>query len=612
MSEFRSGLSESGSGPVNYLGGELSTDDISVFGDVPGQTMGEQFYHPDDHYFQLSDDHLKAQAQINLVRGLDSSTFQPPRSDAPKRVQELGDDARPDAIDYHATPTGSRFHMDTQSRVKAVMSAYAGGKSVMVLMDMLYKMQQQAPDAYGVRRSRWCIVRATYGQLRTTVLKTIYDWIPPQWCKIKQASPMEGYIHLNLADGTRVEAELILMALDRPDHTRNLQSFELTGAWINEAVEIANENILPDVFGRTGRYPKKQDAPLTWRGVLLDYNPPTRGSWLHKKFERNKPDSYALYRVPSPVLVVPDPTDPNDVNKVTFVPNPKAENVRNLQDGYGYYLEMAEAYRGNWPAITRFVIGDYPTSIGKTPVFPLFNEREHVRTGLTEQRGSVLVASFDFGLYNACTFGQFYDGRVQVLREFEDPDASLFDFVETKLLEEINTRYRGFELIATGDPSGGGRSAQNREKFGYIKILKSYGFKFVNCPTNAFAPRRDAVNWLLRRRDGFLIDSGCERLIQGMAGEYSWKTDARGGRADEADKNQFSHLADTLQYMALYFRHKGKVFSETDGNAYENLQRSDGWQKQEAGMTGAQAIQQLQGGYPARPRNRARSAGLPK
>ena len=486
-----------------------------------------------------------------------------PSSLIQRQADAVDEEVDPHSVTYHSTPTGTKFHMDAESRVKAVMSAYGGGKSVMVLFEMLFKMQQQAPDRLKRRRSRWVVVRATYSQLKTTVLETWQDWMPPNICRLKSAPPMEALINMDLDDGTRVEAQVYFLALDRPDQMRILQGLELTGGWINEAVEISDENVLKNVLGRCGRFPKKIDSPITWSGVLLDYNPPVRGTWLWKLFERQKPGGYTLYKMPPPIFAIPDPDYPNDVEKIRFEPNPAAENIENLDEGYDYYLKQAEDLRYDWPLLTRRVLGDYPVSQGGNPVFPMFNPSRHVRSVVDSNPGSLLVIGMDFGLYGSGVFCQYVDGEVRVLDSYEEPDSSLFDVIDNVIRPKVRSRFTNYQVVVTGDPAGGQRSSVTPEKLSSIKLLRQAGFKFIDCKSNAFRMRRDAVNWMLRRHDGFVIDERNERLIQALAGEYAWRNNINGQRAEEPDKTKgFDHIVDALQYAAMYFRHGGATYVE--------------------------------------------------
>jgi len=183
-------------------------------------------------------------------------------------------------IVYTAERTAAKFHLDSTSQVKALMSAVGCGKSVACVMELVRLCQQQPPAADGVRYSRWVIARSSYSQLRSTTIKTFQEWVPPDICRIVYSSPIRGELRMTLPDGTSVEGDLLFMSLDGPEQVSNLLSLELTGAWINEAAEIRNENILNDVYQRCGRFPPPKLAPIEWSGVIMDYNPPPQGSWL--------------------------------------------------------------------------------------------------------------------------------------------------------------------------------------------------------------------------------------------------------------------------------------------------------------------------------------------
>ncbi|KAG0905303.1 hypothetical protein G6F32_017184 [Rhizopus arrhizus] len=50
--------------------------------------------------------------------------------------------------------------------------------------------------------------------------------------------PPTHYLSFDLDDGTSVEAELVFIALDRPEHERKLRGLQLTFAWLTEVKEL--------------------------------------------------------------------------------------------------------------------------------------------------------------------------------------------------------------------------------------------------------------------------------------------------------------------------------------------------------------------------------------
>lgn len=498
----------------------------------------------------------------------------------PSRVREAQEraavDEAPDKLVYRATPTGALFHMDRISRVKALTGPVGTGKSVILWHDLVTKAAMQAPDKWGVRRTKWGIIRATYSQLRMSTIETVLMWAD-EHLEMVYNPQIKGTLRLSLGDGTQVEAILHFAAIDRPDQIANLLGLELTGAWINEVADIRDTKLITKVLTRCGRFPPKNAAPITWHGVIVDYNPPVLGSPLYQMFETQRPANWALYKMPPALLVVPDPDAPDDTSKATFIPNPEAENIQNLDLGYQYYLDIAESNRYDWPLIQRFVLGQYPATGGGLPVFPSFKFTQHVAEGLKPSRASKLIVSFDFGIYNAAVLGQYVDGQVRVIREFEAPDSSLFDFVENVVTPTLRSDFPGYDVVATGDPAGGQRSALNPDLANSIKVLQNAGFTFIRCPTNTFRARRDAVNWLLQRTDGFKVDKSCEHLVQALGGAYRWKTSLNNEPLEEPVKDKHSHIVDALQYLALYFRKGGELYSGLEAGDEFSIQQSGAW-----------------------------------
>ena len=67
-------------------------------------------------------------------------------------------------------------------------------------------------------------------------------------------SPPEHHLNFKLKDGTTVDAELIFLALDRPNCVKKLRGAQLTFAWLNEVKEL-DKSIFDMAYARCGRYP---------------------------------------------------------------------------------------------------------------------------------------------------------------------------------------------------------------------------------------------------------------------------------------------------------------------------------------------------------------------
>ena len=127
---------------------------------------------------------------------------------------------------YHAEPTLARFHA-SDAFFRGVRGPLGSGKSVGCCAEVMSRILRQKAFI-GLRRSRWAIIRNTYGELKTTTIKTWMDWYGAV-TKISYGHPIMGLINMPLQDGTAVQAELVFISLDRPDHVKKLKSLELTG-----------------------------------------------------------------------------------------------------------------------------------------------------------------------------------------------------------------------------------------------------------------------------------------------------------------------------------------------------------------------------------------------
>lgn len=203
------------------------------------------------------------------------------------------------------------------------MGPVGSGKSSACVTEILRRAAQQKPGPDGVRRSRFAVIRNTYGQLADTTRKTFEQWIPATvggkrlgtWNEQRFTFTME-FIHDD-GKGTKhpLHCEVLFRALDRPEDVKKLLSLELTGAYINEAREVP-KHVLDVLETRIGRYPSKAEGGASWSGIWMDTNPWAAGHWGAKLFAKLGPrDGYALFRQPGGR-------------------SERAENVENLPAGY--------------------------------------------------------------------------------------------------------------------------------------------------------------------------------------------------------------------------------------------------------------------------------------
>ena len=111
-------------------------------------------------------------------------------------------------IEYNASPTCARFHLD-DSFVRALIGPIGSGKSVACVMELLRLAGEQSPGPDGIVRGRACVVRNTYRELKDTTINTWNDWCPPQmvgrWDEVNMTLHMIS---------PRMHVEVLFRALD--------------------------------------------------------------------------------------------------------------------------------------------------------------------------------------------------------------------------------------------------------------------------------------------------------------------------------------------------------------------------------------------------------------
>lgn len=333
--------------------------------------------------------------------------------------------------------------------------------------------------------------------------------------------------------------EVLFLALDREEDQRKLLSLELTGAWLNEAREIPKA-ILDALTGRVGRYPGKILGGCDWSGIVMDTNPPDDQSWWYRMAEEETPDEYEFFEQPSGRSA-------------------DAENIPNLPKDY--YKRIVAGKDPDWVKV--YVDGEYGFVVEGKPVFPSFRDRIHVAPESFQPNPvSPILIGADFGLTPAAALGQrLPDGRWIIFDEFVTDNCGITVFAEL-LSAYIGEHYPDFEVPDTngcfGDPSGTTRS-QLDERTAIDIMTAVTPWKWKPAPgDNTLTMRLEAVivslNRLVDGTPGLMISPKCTRLRKAMNGGYHYravKTSNGASFQDQPNKNQFSHIAEALQYLLL-------------------------------------------------------------
>jgi len=489
---------------------------------------------------------------------------------------------------YVPEPTAIQFHKSNKD-VRGLMGPVGTGKTVICCMEVWSRILEMPPCADGIRRSRWAFVRNTYPELISTTMNTWKDWVPDSLCHISMSSPITGKIDFALEDGTRVKAEILFIAIDRPEDARKLKSLELTGAFLNEASEL-DEEVKKMALQRTGRYPALIDGMDDdfWTGVIMDTNPPSSDHWWYRLAELECPINHQFWRQPPALL--PVEVGGGLDKHLEYVPNqgqkegiPAAENVRWQKLGYNYWMRQAQGADNEWVKV--YLMGEYGHLVRGRPVYPEYNDAMHLsKVVLPVMRAMPLVIGFDFGLTPACAFmQQTPQGTVQLIDECVSEDMDLRRFCEEVVNPKLRSEYAGMHVIGVGDPAGNQRSQADGQTC--MQILKECGIPADIAPTNSFMARRDAVGFYLTKliggRPAFIVSPKCEVSRRGLQGEYRYKELRIGGMnglkrfSETPDKNFYSHVADALQYACLKIKDSIiKADSATIGNTGRRVVRN--------------------------------------
>lgn len=445
-------------------------------------------------------------------------------------------------INYTPEPIAEQFILDDRKQT-FIVGPVGSAKTTAILFKIVHRAQLQAPNPVdGIRRTRWVIVRNTGTQLKDTTIKSWLTWFPAgmagQW--------VGGFGNTFLLKFGDVEAEVLFRPLDGPDDVRRVLSLEVTGAILDEFVEIPQQ-IVEALDGRCGRYPSKKDGGATWWGMWGASNPGNEDSWwydwLYSPWEN-------------------DPTGEQKARKFGYHQQPSgfsptAENLINLPGGQQYYQELAYGKDDNW--VKQFIEVQWGYSLKGKPVYKAFNPEIHVaKRPLIYNPYLPLVMGFDAGLTPAAVFGQQDPhGRILVLAELTSENMGARRFAKDKVLPMLSMRFPKCSLLVAADPATSQR-AQTDERSVRQVLEEVLGVRVKPASSNTLVDRLDAVtDYLCRLTDAgpaMIIDPSCDKLIRGYKSGYRYSVSTKGQTADSPEKNDFSHVHDANQYMCMEFR----------------------------------------------------------
>lgn len=338
------------------------------------------------------------------------------------------------------TPGGDslRRFFASNGRRRCLLGPFGSGKSVADCQEIVRRAKYQMPDDNGVRKTRFAVVRNTYGELKQTTVRTWQDWFGSQFGDFLNTSPFEHRLRFGMQDGSEVESDIIFLAMDDEKDVKKFLSLEVTGVWFNEVREL-RQAIVNAADGRIGRYPKtvRQNGKIvygpSWQGLMADTNMPDEDHWLHDLYQ-NPRSGWEFYRQPGGVI--------KNANG-EWVENKDAENMNHLPDGY--YKKQLEGKTDEWIAV---YLG---AEFGRIPDEGAYYTDEMKKA---DKDGRVCSLVFDPTLpvhtfwdlgiddYMSIWFGQAVGGQWRWIDYYENTGKALGHYA--KIVNE-KSKERGFE-----------------------------------------------------------------------------------------------------------------------------------------------------------------------
>ncbi len=438
------------------------------------------------------------------------------------------------SVEYQAEDTVSDFHLSS-AFVRGIRGPIGSGKSVGCCFEIFGKACQQ--KAYrGVRRSRWAIVRNTYGELKTTTIQTWIDWFG-DFTKIVYGHPITGLFKFPIGDGTRVECELVFLALDKPKDVKKLKSLELTGVWLNEASELP-VSILNMATGRVNRFPAKRQGGFTWSGVIMDTNSPDVDNWWYKLAEEEKPDDYEFFSQPPALLV----------ENGEYIPNPEAENIENHPIGYDYYFKQIPGKPREWVDV--FLLNRYGNSEPTMKVYGDYSVENHTTREFSEDLGHIIwTHDFNFTPLSSAILQRDGDDIYAV------DEIVLKSAVAKQTALEFCERYKEYKRLPVyiyGDASGhvGEKHGHASDYMQIANILRKEGFRVHMRVPRSNGGIKDGQNSLrakicdaLGNRSFFVNPAKCKYVDTGL-----FTLQLKEGSTFQEEDTEFQHITTALRY----------------------------------------------------------------
>lgn len=432
--------------------------------------------------------------------------------------------------------TLAAFHASS-AKYRCIVGPVGSGKTSAAAMEVGYYLPLHLLRHYGIRNTRWAVIRNTYWELENTTKRSIID-ADEGWFPGGREEKAKNWYHIR---HNGITAQLVFRSCDRAEDIKKLKSLQLTGYWIDESIEVPDE-IKRMLKNRIGRYPQKVPEKF---GIETT-NPPDIEDSTYWMFKWNTPP-------PGPV---PQKQPLEDHEGFWQQPYENAENL-----SPGYYQDLRNAYREDPDWIDMYILGK-PGAMKKGKlVYDGFSRDVHVASASLVWPGNCpIIIGWDNSGNTpaACAMCIPTPRQIHILKEWTTEREDIGSFAQ-RVTFDSNTLWPGASFVHPDDPAGHNQFSTREGGFtSNAEIMAEYGIQTVASEQN-FKARISAVEAALSRRDGLLIDPSCVRLINGFISGYHYKEIGVGSGifADAPEKNKYSHIHDALQYALAFIAKPG-------------------------------------------------------
>lgn len=496
----------------------------------------------------------------------------------------------------HFTPPGPvcERYILSQGPIDLIRGPWGSGKTVGTVFKIAHHASVLFPVCKdGVVHVRCAAIRDTYREMAKTALQSWHEFFPKNGPFTKQPvrdnysggqdRPVKHILEWDVIrkwpDGPRVtpvRLEMEFGAIGEQNLDSFFKGYEISMGWLNEC-DLLHEDVPGRLFGRTGRYPPREDI-CEWEGdrlgwitdtdtgeqvinvpriVMGDFNPPDESNWTYKREieEPEKWPGYNFFAQPSGLSV-------------------QAEN-RVGKKRYQYESEEA-AFGGPTNAeARRNVHGEYAAKNKGTVIYSNFALHRHRSESFLDPVPNLpFYLGIDAGGTPAAGIGQFMpNGQFRGLREIitsptqiTGPQRFAEMITEVLLRDFRNCPFGG----AWGDPSAWYGADKVRGDLAFMEIVaRALSIQIQPTESNDFKSRFEAVDFYLKGQidpntPRSLWDPRLKTTLRGFVSQYHATKSYSEGKTSsiEIQNNEYTHIQDGWQYLLFGYRGSTNVKKE--------------------------------------------------